>query len=130
MGRKKVDIDWSIVNKKLSDFCDGSEVAACLGINYATLERRIKLKFNVDFAEYKRQKRATGQASLRELQMGQAKDGNVSMLIWLGKQYLGQTDKADHTSGGEKIQPIQIQVTKDENRERYEKHLKQLASLN
>ena len=46
--------------------------------------------------------------------MEQAKKGNTSMLIWLGKQYLGQTDKADHTSGGERIQPIEFTVASKE----------------
>ena len=29
------------------------------------------------------------------MQFKKANDGNVSMLIWLGKQYLGQTDKVE-----------------------------------
>ncbi|GAI79276.1 unnamed protein product [marine sediment metagenome] len=68
MSRKKIEIDWEIVDKKLSDFCDGSEIAACLGISFDTLERRIKQEFNADFADYKAQKRAIGTGSLRELQ--------------------------------------------------------------
>ena len=32
-------------------------------------------------------------AKLKELQWMVAEQGNVQMLIWLGKQYLGQTDR-------------------------------------
>jgi len=130
MGRKKIEIDWDIVDEKLSHFCEGTEVAEHLGISFDTLERRIREEFIVDFAEYKRQKRAKGEMNLRELQIKSAKDGSITMLIWLGKQYLGQTDKSDHTSGGDKIQPLNITVTKEENTEKYKKHLEKLAELN
>jgi len=40
-------------------------------------------------------KSAMGKMSIRRLQFEKAKEGNTTMLIWLGKQYLGQTDKAD-----------------------------------
>jgi len=73
-----------------------------------------KKKYKTDFSDYKAQKRAKGQVLLREWQMNQAKKGNISMLIWLGKQYLGQTDKADHTTGGEKIQHIEFTVASKE----------------
>jgi hypothetical protein len=35
----------------------------------------------------------TGKASLRRMQFKAAEDGNVTMLIWLGKQFLGQKDQ-------------------------------------
>ena len=34
-------------------------------------------------------------AQLKELQWMVAEQGNVQMLIWLGKQYLGQSDKPE-----------------------------------
>lgn len=36
-----------------------------------------------------------GLASLRRRQFKAAQDGNATMLIWLGKQYLGQADKQE-----------------------------------
>ena len=38
-----------------------------------------------------------GKASLRRMQYGAANKGNVTMQIWLGKQYLGQNDKQEIT---------------------------------
>lgn len=36
-----------------------------------------------------------GNISLRRMQRKKAMDGSVPMLIWLGKQYLHQTDKQE-----------------------------------
>lgn len=45
-----------------------------------------------------------GLASLRRRQFKAAQDGNATMLVWLGKQYLGQTDKQ------EIAQTVQVEV--------------------
>jgi len=100
MGRKKIDIDWNIVDEKLSHFCEGTEIAEHLGISFDTLNRRVKQEYNLDFADYKAQKRAKGEMILRELQLKSAKEGNVTMQIWLGKQYLNQIDKAETKHSG------------------------------
>jgi len=43
-------------------------------------------------------------------------------ILWWGKQYLGQTDKSDHTSGGEKMTPpLSITVAKPETAERIQR---------
>ena len=41
--------------------------------------------------------RDNGKIRLRQYQWASAKKGNVAMLIWLGKQILGQSDKQDIT---------------------------------
>jgi hypothetical protein len=38
-----------------------------------------------------------GKSSLRRWQFKKAQDGSVPMLIWLGKQYLGQRDRTEYT---------------------------------
>ena len=43
-----------------------------------------------------------GKTRLRKLQWTAAEKGNVPMLIWLGKQVLGQTDKQELTE----VKPI------------------------
>ena len=121
MGRKKIEIDWNVVDEKLSHFCNGTEVAAFLGMHEDTLYKRIEEKYKMGFSAYRAQKRAKGEMILRELQLKSAKEGNTSMLIWLGKQYLGQTDKTDHTSRGETIRPLEITVANKETGERIKK---------
>ena len=52
--------------------------------------------------------REYGRASIRRAQFKLLNDGNATMAIWLGKQYLGQRDRVDNqlppASGG----PIEI----------------------
>ena|SRR5688572_20809879 len=43
--------------------------------------------------------RERGKISLRRQQWKRGEAGNVTMLIWLGKQWLGQTDKTDMNHG-------------------------------
>ncbi len=78
--------------------CPDEEIAAFLGISYSTLKRR-KLD-TPGLSEAIERGRDTGRQMLRAAQWSKAigdKDNgsNVTMMIWLGKQYLGQSDKTD-----------------------------------
>ena len=130
MARKKISIDWKYVDKKLANFWEGTEVAAGLGIEFKTLERRIKEKYNVHFGDYKAQKRAKGEAVLRELQLKTAMAGNVTMQIWLGKQYLGQKEKTDYTTKGQSLSTVEINVSSQENAKELKDFLQDASKLN
>jgi hypothetical protein len=39
-----------------------------------------------------------------------ARSGNATMLIWLGKQWLGQTDKVEHAEDEASAHPVQVVV--------------------
>lgn len=75
--------------------CEGTEIAGALGINEETLYRRCESDNSMGFSEYKQIKREAGKSILRAEQFNKAKDGNTTMLVWLGKQYLGQKDKVE-----------------------------------
>ena len=64
--------------------CTQTEIAAVCGADVRTLQRRFsaELKTGAD----------QGRSSLRRRQWQAAMEGNVSMLIWLGKQLLGQRE--------------------------------------
>lgn len=64
-----------------------------LGISADTLSLRIKEKTGLSFPEYKEQKREGIRMSIRKKQYDMAMQGNVALLIWLGKNELNQTDK-------------------------------------
>lgn len=66
-----------------------------LGISIETLATRIKEKTGLSFPEYKKQKKEPLRINLLKKQYDVAMSGNVSMLIWLGKNELGQTDKIE-----------------------------------
>ncbi len=91
-GRPLTQIDWRIVEECCGMFCTGEEIARILGISYDTLGRAIRREHGMRFAEYFRQKSARGKAALRRAQFELAMDGNSTMLIWLGKQWLGQRE--------------------------------------
>lgn len=94
------DKDWEKIENACEIQCTGEEIAGIMGFSYDTLERKIKEKFGMSAADWIKSKSQGGRASLRRLQWKSANNGNTSMLIWLGKQYLGQTDKNDMSIGG------------------------------
>ena len=95
MGRPKAEIDWRKVDQYLKAQCDGVGIAGLLGVAPITLYRACKRKFKVNFDAYSAQKKAEGKELLRAKQYETAFNGNFTMQIWLGKQYLGQRDKSD-----------------------------------
>ena len=94
-GRPKKVIDYTTLERLCHLQCTGEECAAVLGISYETLNTRLKDDGEGGFLEYNKRHGQSGKASLRRLQWKVAEKGNTSMLIWLGKQYLGQSDKKD-----------------------------------
>ncbi len=78
------DIDPGQVEFLAGKFWQKSEIAAFLNCHPDTITNR--------FQEVYLKGREQGKAKLRDLQLKAANSGNVTMLIWLGKQYLGQRD--------------------------------------
>jgi len=68
------------------------EIAGFYGISLSTMNRRLH---QPEFRNAFDRGRAHGRVSLRFAQLQTAHAGNPTMLIWLGKQYLGQ--KTEHT---------------------------------
>lgn len=95
IGRPLIKIDWSQVEKLGAIHATGEEIASFFDISYDTLERACKREQNVPFAEWIKQKGCKGNISLRRKQYTTAMEGNVTMLIWLGKNILKQKDKSD-----------------------------------
>lgn len=94
-NRPLIPVDWDQVEKMCAIQCTGEEIAGVMGFSYDTLERACKREQNLAFAEYMAQKRQEGKASLRRKQYTTAMEGNPTMLVWLGKNWLNQTDKQD-----------------------------------
>ena len=93
MGRHKTNIDWEKVNKYLQAQCDGVGIASLFGVHPNTLYRRCEEKYKMSFSEYSAQKKTEGKELLRAKQYQVAMSGDKTMLVWLGKQYLNQTDR-------------------------------------
>ena len=73
--------------------CTHAEIAAVLKVSEDTITRR--KQDDPSFADAIKRGQENGKASIRRMQYKAAKDGNATMQIWLGKQYLNQTDKRE-----------------------------------
>jgi len=96
MGRPKIEIDIDLLDKYCAIMCTAEEISNLFECSTDTLNRFCNDKFDCTFAVYYKRKSALGKRSLRRWQYGAAEKGNVTMLIWLGKQYLGQSDKQSY----------------------------------
>jgi hypothetical protein len=84
-------IDQGIVERSAAIGCTRDEIAAVLGIGRSTFYRHLDSEEGLrDALEHGF---AKGRATLRRAQWkGAVEDGNPTMLVWLGKQLLGQRD--------------------------------------
>jgi len=88
MARPKKAIDEKKVLAEARRFSTYEEIAEAVGCSVDTLSRR--------FADVIEKGHTHARRSLRGKQFDLAMNGHTGMLVWLGKQYLGQTDRADH----------------------------------
>ena len=91
---KKYNIDVKQIEQLASFGCTNTEMASFFGCSSDLLEK--------SYSEFLTKGRDKGKIKLRQLQWRTAEQGNVTMLIWLGKQVLGQADKQEI----EMIKPI------------------------
>ena len=84
---KKYDIEPEQVEKLAGYGCTNIEIASIFGCDESLIRK--------SYSEYLTKGRDKGKIRLRQLQWNSASAGNVAMLIWLGKQLLGQTDKTE-----------------------------------
>lgn len=95
-GRPLKKIDWEKAEKLANIFCTGEEIASILGMDYDTLNSAIKREYDKSFSDWYKKHSADGKISLRRTQFKLAtEENNVTMAIWMGKQYLGQSDKIE-----------------------------------
>ena len=83
------------------------EAADVLGVSRETLERFLGKEKKA--AQAFETGKSDGRISLRRAQFKAALAGNPTMLIWMGKQFLGQRDKIEH-GGDQEGAPIRHTV--------------------
>ena len=106
MVAKKI-VDYTLLDDLCRIQCTAKEIASVLHMSIATLRARIEADTGEAYLEYLYKRSMVGRKSLRRKQWAEAMRGDRTMLIWLGKQYLGQVER--HEVGGIKDQPIQIE---------------------
>lgn len=87
MARPKLEIDEEQVLKLAQHGCTVEEIADFFECSRDTIHGRFSAELRKGKAELK--------IGLRNWQIAAAKKGNVAMMIWLGKQLLGQVDKQE-----------------------------------
>lgn len=103
VGRPRKELDFETVQKLCHIQCTALEIAGFFGVSVDTLDLRCKDWGYAHFTDLFRVYGADGKISLRRWQMKAAEKGNSSMLLWLGKQYLGQKERYE-TFGEEKYE--------------------------
>ena len=117
--------DMEAVEKLCRLNCTDDEIASFFGVCRKTVER--ERKSNPEFNDTIEKGKSYGKLSLRRKQVELAMDGNPTMLIWLGKQYMGQRDKNEtaHTGAdGGAIKVIASEMTDEEASKIYMENLK------
>src|SRR6056297_3597022 len=118
MARPKKDLEEKKFSgwEQLDALIVWSSQAYCcekLGVSDKTLTKLIKEKTGLSFSEYKDQKKEPLRINLLKKQYDVAMAGNVSMLIWLGKQHLGQKDKQELKQKTEERRIVEVKRADD-----------------
>lgn len=83
-GPKFKPVDSDQIFQLASILCTDNEIAAVCGVHVDTIR--------VEFKDQLERGRLIGKTSLRRAQWKRALEGSDTMLVWLGKQLLGQHD--------------------------------------
>lgn len=105
-GRPRKHIDLELAADLAGIFCTQEEIAGIMKVSVDTLQR------NKEFCGVYKKAQENAKQSIRRAQYRKAIEGNVVMQIWLGKQYLGQSDKQQTELTGKDGTPIQIKVVR------------------
>ncbi len=95
MGRPKKEFNLKQFEKLCGIQATKSEIAHWFDMSEDTVENKCAEFYQSTFSAIYKKFSEGGKISLRRAQFKKALDGNVPMLIWLGKQVLGQKDKAE-----------------------------------
>lgn len=95
MARPRKKIDKEQFEKLCGLQCTIEEICCYFDCDDKTLSAWCQRTYKKRFSEIFKIKRGSGKISLRRKQFETAMAGNPTMLIWLGRNYLGQTDRID-----------------------------------
>ena len=98
MARPKIKVDEKQIETAASIGCTQDEIAVLVGCSVRTIQTR------TDLHDAYERGMAKMRTSLRRMQWKKACEGNVTMMIWLGKQVLGQKDRVEETLKSEVVE--------------------------
>lgn len=104
-GRPRAEIDRKQFENLCALQCTMEEICSWFNITDKTLTAWCKREYGMGFSDVFKVKRGAGKISLRRHQFELAKK-NANMAIWLGKQYLGQTDHPEENADMEDLDAL------------------------
>lgn len=109
-AQESIDKDELENLMKFSPTC--REVADWFNVSENSIVRFIKNNFNLSFEELRNKSFVKTRMAIKRAQISKALKGDNVMLIWCGKQYLGQSDKV--LDEDNKPSEIKVNITKYE----------------
>ncbi len=100
MGRPPTEsakIDKDELEKLMKLNLSEQEVSDWFDVQPKTLIRFVNKEFGCTFVQLRAKGFVRTKAAIKRAQIENALKGNTVLLIWLGKQYLGQSDKIEQT---------------------------------
>ena len=116
MARPKKLINKSQFESLCAIQCTKEEICDVLQVTEKTLNNWCKEEYGESFSLIFKQKKSLGKTSLRRNQWKLAEKGNTTMLIWLGKQLLKQSENPIQDQI--KLQELQLKEKEFELREK------------
>lgn len=119
MGRPRKEFDWKLLESHARNQSTEAFAAEVMLIaqgiepnktnvsaQVKLIQRRLRERWDIGYVEFVEQKKQYVKSSLRGWQLKAASEGNVTMQIWLGKQYLDQKDKSSQEISGPDGKPL------------------------
>lgn len=116
VGRPPKEFDQKNFESLCQMQCTQEEICQFFSCSEKTLNRWCRETYGFNFSQVFHEKRGVGRISLRRAQFQAAINGNASLLIWLGKQYLGQSESAgtDEKKEIEDLTPVSEMLNLDD----------------
>lgn len=120
MGRPRKEFNQEQFEKLCAMQATEVEIAGWFDFSVDTLNYRCKEIYGETFSEAYKRLSADGKVSLRRAMFQKAMDGNVTMMIWLSKQYLGMKEKTESVVTTDPEKKLVIQFSKGGQDEKHE----------
>ena len=114
VGRPEKEMDWRLLDSILQYGASLIDCSELLEMSEDSIQRKIKEESGQTFSEYRESKKSKIRMKLRQKQYEMAMNGNVALLIWLGKNELGQKDKLENDIKIGESSGVHISIIKDE----------------
>lgn len=101
-GRPPVKLDWNKIAELSMAGCSVSEIAGYFGCVERTIYERCETDLGKKFTHFSQENHSKGDSLLRAKQYSKALEGDNTLLIWLGKNRLKQSESPVDTALAEK----------------------------